>query len=184
MNNENNLTLVFLLFLHFNFIIMNITNLHKFQQKMLNPFFFNFFLLLKLPMAFLSGMKLKELSDSHSVVKMKYKYLNKNPFGSIYFACLSMAGELSSGILAASFTYKSSPKISMLVVGMEVEFIKKAVGIITFKCNQGKEIQDTIEKSIKTGEGKTIDAITIATNEGGDKVAEFKIKWSFKVKSV
>ena len=41
-----------------------------------------------------------------------------------------------------------------------------------------------IEKSIKTGEGKTIDAITIATNEGGDKVAEFKIKWSFKVKSV
>ena len=73
-------------------------------------------------MAFLSGMKLKELSSSHSVVKMKYKYLNKNPFGSIYFACLSMAGELSSGILAASFTYKSSPKISMLVVAMDVEF--------------------------------------------------------------
>ena len=161
---------------------MNITTLHKFQQKMLNPFFFNFFLLLKLPMAFLSGMKLKELSDSHSIVKMKYKYLNKNPFGSIYFACLSMAGELSSGILAASFTYKSSPKISMLVVGMEVEFTKKAVGVITFTCNQGQEINDTIQRSIETGEGQTIEAITIANDESGEKVAEFKIRWSFKSK--
>ena len=162
---------------------MNITTLHKFQQKMLNPFFFNFFLLLKLPMAFLSGMKLKELSDSHSVVKMKYKYLNKNPFGSIYFACLCMAGELSSGILAASFTYNSSPKISMLVVGMEVEFTKKAVGVITFTCNQGQEINDTIQRSIETGEGQTIEAITIANDESGEKVAEFKIRWSFKSKS-
>ena len=150
---------------------------------MLNPFFFKLFLLLKLPMAFLSGMKLKELSCTHSVVQMKYKFLNKNPFGSIYFACLSMAGELASGMLAASFTYKRNPKISMLVVGMEVEFIKKAVGVITFMCNQGKEIQVAIEKSIETGEGQAIDAITIATDESGDKVAVFKIKWSFKSKT-
>ena len=161
---------------------MNITNPHKFQHKMLNPFFFKLFLLLKLPMAFLSGMKLKELSSSHSVVKMKYKYLNKNPFGSIYFACLSMAGELSSGILAASFTYKSSPKISMLVLAMDVEFTKKAVGTITFTCNQGKEINDTIKRSIETGEGQTIDVITIANNVSREKVAEFKIRWSFKLK--
>ena len=163
---------------------MNIQFQHKFQKKMLTPFFFKLFLLLNLPMAFFSGMKLKELSETHSVVQMKYKFLNKNPFGSIYFACLSMAGELASGMLAASFTYKSNPIISMLVVGMEVEFIKKAVGVITFKCNHGKEIQDTIKKSIQTGEGQTIDVITIANDESGDKVAEFKIKWSFKVKSV
>ena len=134
-------------------------------------------------MAFLAGMKIKELSDNRAVLQMKYKYLNKNPFGSIYFACLSMAGELSSGILAASFTYKSSPKISMLVVGMEVEFIKKAVGVITFTCNQGQEINDTIQRSIETGEGQTIEAITIANDESGEKVAEFKIRWSFKSKS-
>lgn len=162
---------------------MNTDFQYKFQKKMLNPFFFKLFLLLKLPMAFLSGMKLKELSETHSVVQMKYKFLNKNPFGSIYFACLSMAGELASGMLAASFTYKRNPKISMLVVGMEVEFSKKAVGLITFKCNQGKEIQVAIEKSIETGEGQTIDAITIANDESGDKVAVFKIKWSFKSKT-
>jgi len=154
----------------------------SFQQKMLNPFFFKLFLFLKLPMAFLAGIKLKELSDNRAVFQMKYKYLNKNPFGSIYFACLSMAGELASGMLAASIAYKSSPKLSMLVVGVKINFTKKAVGTILFECNQGKEILATIQKSIVTGEGQTIDALTVATNEQGDVVAEFVVKWSFKVK--
>jgi len=154
----------------------------SFQHKMLNPFFFKLFLFLKLPMAFLAGLKLKELSDTHAVVKMKYKYLNKNPFGSIYFACLSMAGELASGMLAASIAYKSNPKLSMLVVGVKINFTKKAVGTISFECNQGKEILETIQESIRTDEGQTIDVLTVAKNEQSDVVAEFLIKWSFKVK--
>ena len=155
----------------------------SFKQKVLNPFFFKLFLLLKLPMAFLSGLKLKELTDEYSLVQMRYKYLNKNPFGSIYFACLSMAAELASGMLAASRTYKKIPKISMLVVGLKVSFMKKATGTITFRCNQGKEISATIQKSIETGEGQTIESLTVATNEAGDVVAEFLVNWSFKVKS-
>ena len=154
----------------------------SFQQKMLNPFFFKLFLFLKLPMAFLAGLKLKELSDAHAVVKMKYKYLNKNPFGSIYFACLSMAGELASGMLAASIAYKSNPKLSMLVVGVKINFTKKAVGTIFFECNQGKEILSTIQKSIESGEGNTIDTITVAKNDQGVVIAEFLIRWSFKPK--
>ena len=133
-------------------------------------------------MAFLAGLKLKELSAAHAVVAMKYKYLNKNPFGSIYFACLSMAGEIASGMLAASIAYKSNPNISMLVVEVQINFTKKAVGTILFECNQGKEILATIQKSIITGDGQTIEALTIARDEEGDVVAEFFIKWSFKVK--
>ena len=154
----------------------------SFQQKMLNPFFFKLFLFLKLPMAFLSGIKLKQLSDNRAVFQMKYKYLNKNPFGSIYFACLAMAGELASVMLAASITYKSNPKLSMLVVSVKINFTKKAVGTIIFECNQGKEILATIQKSIDTGEGKTIDVLTVAKNIHGDIVADFLIHWSFKVK--
>ena len=153
-----------------------------FQKKMLNPFFFKLFLFLKLPMAFLSGIKLKELSDNHAVLQMKHKYLNKNPFGSIYFACLSMAGELASGMLAASIAYNSIPKVSMLVIGVTIKFTKKAVGVITFECNQGKKIHETIQKSITSEDGKIIEVLTIARDEYGDIVAEFFIKWSFKVK--
>ena len=130
----------------------------------------------------MAGLKLKELTDDHAVVLMKYKYLIKNPFGSIYFACLSMAGELASVMLAASIAYKNITKLSMLVIGVTIKFTKKAVGIITFECNQGNEIYQTIQKSIDTSEGQTIEALTIARNEQGDVVAEFFIKWSFKEK--
>ena len=123
-----------------------------------------------------------ELSDNRAVLQMKYKYLNKNPFGSIYFACLSMAGELASGMLAASIAYKSNPKLSMLVVGVKINFTKKAVGTILFECYQGKEILATIQKSIDTGEGQTINVLTVAKNIHGDIVADFLIQWSFKVK--
>ena len=153
-----------------------------FQRKMLNPFYFKLFLLLKLPMAFLAGIKLKELSCNRAVLQMKYKYLNKNPFGSIYFACLSMAGELASGMLASSIIYTNKYRISMLVVAVDIKFTKKAIGTIFFECNQGKEILSTIQKSIITGEGKTINALTVAKNDQGDIVAEFLIKWSFKLK--
>jgi len=133
-------------------------------------------------MAFLAGIKLKELSDNRAILQMNYNYLNKNPFGSIYFACLSMAGELASGMLAASIVYKRNPKISMLVVGIKINFSKKAVGTIFFECNQGEEILETIRKSIIKSEGQTIDVLTVAKNEQGDVVAEFLVKWSFKVK--
>ena len=161
---------------------MNTKNKIRFQKKMLNPIFFKLFLIFKLPLAFLAGVKLKSLNDTHSIVQLKYNYLNKNPFKSIYFAALSIAGELASGILAASFIYKYRPRVSMLVVGMSIEFSKKAVGIINFTCNQGKEIQDCIRKSITTREGQVIDIITTATDKEGDIVAAFNIRWSFKSK--
>lgn len=150
---------------------------------MLNPFFFKLFLLFKLPMAFLAGLKLKELSTESSLVTMKYKYLNKNPFGSIYFACLSMAGELASGILAASIIYDSKPKVSMLVVNLEVSFVKKAIGVISFRCKDGLAIQSVIDSTIISGEGETFDALTTAIDSQGDVVAEFIIRWSFKANS-
>ena len=149
---------------------------------MLNPFFFKLFLLLKLPMAFLAGIKINELSCDRAVLQIKYNYLNKNPFGSIYFACLSMAGELASGMLVASSVYKRNPKLSMLVVGVKIDFIKKAVGVISFECIQGKEILEVIQKSIISGKSQTIEVLTVAKNKHGDVLANFLIKWSFKVK--
>jgi len=149
---------------------------------MLNPIFFKLFLIFKLPLAFLAGVKLTLLNNTQSTVQLKHNCLNKNPFKSIYFAALSMAGELTSGILAASFIYKNKPAISMLVVGVNIEFSKKAIGLIQFNCKQGKEIQDCINKSIKTKEGQSIVITSTAIDTQGDIVATFNITWSFKVK--
>ena len=94
---------------------MKTVNKKLFQQKMLNPIFFKLFLILKLPLAFLAGIKLKSLNDTQSTVQLKYNCLNKNPFKSIYFAALSMAGELASGITTKQY--------SLLTLVCEYEFL-------------------------------------------------------------
>ncbi len=157
-------------------------NSEALRKLLINGFKFKLFLLKDLPMGFLAGMRVRELTEEKGVVTIPYKYLTKNPFKSMYFACLAMAAELSTGILCIASTYKSKPKVSTLVLGIEGEFNKKAVGLITFTCLDGKKIQEAVETSIHTGEGKIVTAMTTGVDEGGDQVAQFKITWSFKPK--
>lgn len=147
-----------------------------------SPFKFRLFMLRKLPMAFIAGLRLIEISEGKSGVSIKYKYLTQNPFRSLYFACLAMAGELASGILALVHSQGGSIPVSMLVVHMEADFTKKAVGRIIFTCSDGAIIKKAVEECRQTGEGRTVIATSTGLDESGDKVAEFKITWSFKAK--
>jgi hypothetical protein len=71
----------------------------------------------------------------------------------------------------------------MLVVKLEVNFVKKATGTILFTCEDGAAIQAAINESITTGEGKTITTLSKGKNSANETVAEFLITWSFKAKS-
>jgi hypothetical protein len=93
-----------------------------------------------------------------------------------------MAAELSTGILAINAIEKSSQKFSVIVVGIEAEFTKKAVGKITYKCTDGPEFKATIDKCLESNEPHTYTATSIGNDEMDEKVAEFKITWSFKPK--
>tara|TARA_B100001758_G_C18397146_1_gene606690 strand:+ start:604 stop:1095 length:492 start_codon:yes stop_codon:yes gene_type:complete len=143
---------------------------------------FRVFLFLKLPMAFIAGLKIKKLSFNQAIVTAPFSFWNKNPFKSIYFAVLAMGAELSTGILALMHVNKKNEKISMLVVGMESKFYKKATTKIKFICENGNEISDIINKTLKTGKGEVIVANSKGYDENGICVAEFNITWSFKSK--
>ncbi len=141
------------------------------------------FLFLKLPMAFIAGLRIKEVSFKKAIVTTPFSFWNKNPFKSIYFAVLSMAAELSTGILALMHVDKKNKKISMLVVGMESKFYKKATTKIKFICENGNEISDVIDKALETREGEVVIANSKGYDENGICVAEFNITWSFKAKN-
>jgi hypothetical protein len=147
-----------------------------------NPFKFKLYLLKNLPLVFITGLKLEDLSEEKALVSIRYKFLNKNPFHSLYFACLAMAAELPSGVLGLCHIAISQQAVSMLVVKMEADFTKKAVGKIVFTCSDGKLLKNAVEETIRSGEGKTIVATSIGVDESGDKVAEFRITWSFKAR--
>ncbi len=155
-----------------------------FIQLVQHPVKFRLFLLMKLPSAFFCGVRVKTISIEKAEVTVPYKWLSQNPFKSTYFACLAMAAEMSTGLMAMSNTYKRNPAVSMLVTGLEANYFKKATGITTFSCEDGEAIRHTVEEAIKSGEGKSFKAKSTGHNEQGDMVAEFFITWSFKAKSI
>ena len=149
---------------------------------MKHPVKFRMFLFAKLPAAFFSGVRIKELDEKHCVTSVPFKWLTQNPFKSTYFASLSMAAEMSTGILGLMHINKRQPGVSMLVVKMESNFYKKAVDKTFFTCEDGEKILQAIEESIVTGEGKTVTAKSVGKNLAGEVVAEFFVTWSFKGK--
>lgn len=148
-----------------------------------NGFKFNMYLLIKLPAAFFSGVRIREVDAAHCVASVPYKWLTQNPFRSTYFASLSMAAELSTGILASAHIHKRNPPVSMLVVKTEAHFYKKAVSRTYFSCYDGKALSDAVEKAISTGEGQTIITKSTGTNKEGEVIADFYITWSLKQKT-
>lgn len=162
---------------------MNPTGLQTFLRQANSRVRFNFFLLLKLPAAFICGVRLKEVTADQAVATVPYRWISQNPFRSIYFACLAMAAELSTGILAMAHLYGRNPRVSMLVVHLEADFIKKGTGLVSFTCADGAGFRSAIEETVKTGEPVVFRSRSIGRNGRGEEVASFTITWSFKVKS-
>ena len=133
-------------------------NLGQFLKIINNPFKSRIFLMAKLPSAFFSGVRVLYATDQKCVVTVPYKWFSRNPFRSTYFACLSMAAEMSTGVLGLAHVYKLSPPVSLLVTRVQGDFIKKAVGRTTFTCGDGQVMQRTIQDAIISGEGRVITA--------------------------
>lgn len=143
---------------------------------------FNKFLFFKLPSAFICGVRVKQIDENKCVVTVKHRWINQNPFNSMYFAVQAMAAELSTGALVIQQIQKCSKNISMLVANNKSNFSKKATGRITFVCNDGHLAQKAIQEAIVTGEGQTFWMKSIGTNEKGEQVSEMDFEWSVRAK--
>lgn len=143
----------------------------------------NKFLLFKLPSAYISGVRVKSLTENEAVATVKHRWINQNPFKSMYWATQGMASELATGILVMQAIQKSGKRISMLVRSQKGEFTKKATGRIDFSCKDVALINDAIEKTIATGEGQTIVMTAEGINEKGESVSKFEYTWGIKAKN-
>jgi hypothetical protein len=144
------------------------------------PFKLNAFTFFKLPSAFWSGVRVKQITSENCKVSVKYSWFNQNPFKSMYFAVQAMAAEFTTGALVMFHIKSSGKNISMLVAQNKAVFTNKATGKITFTCNQGKEIAECIENAIRTNEGQTIWLTSIGINVNGEQVSEMQFQWTIK----
>lgn len=149
----------------------------------LTPANFNRFLMFKLPSAWINGVRVKKIDLEQCEVKVRHRWINQNPFKSMYFAVQAMAAELSTGALVMAGVRQSGRNISMLVKRNEAVFNKKATGRISFQCSDGHKVATAIEETLSSGEGQTFWMESKGVNEAGEEVSHFRFEWSIKEKS-
>ena len=156
--------------------------MNEFIKLANNPYKFRMYLLVKLPAAFFSGIKIKECSREKCTTSVPYKWLTQNPFRSTYFASLAMAAEMSTGAIALSNIYKRKPSVASLVTKMKVEYFKKATAVTYFTCDEGNKISEAIDEAIASNIPRTVTVKSLGQNKAGETIAEFEFTWSFKAR--
>ena len=136
------------------------------------------FTIFKLPSVWLMGIRVKSISEKSATVKVKHRWINQNPFNSMFWAVQGMAAELATGVLLTSAIRESGAKISMLVLNNKANFSKKATGRIRFQCDQGLEVKAAVAKTVETGASQTIWMDATGTDEQGDVVSHFSFAWT------
>jgi Domain of unknown function (DUF4442) len=152
------------------------------RRQMLSPFLMRLYFLRKLPLAFVAGLRLRELDERRCVVTVPYGWRTTNPFRSTYFAALSMAAELSTGALAMVATDLAPKPVALLIVGLTAGFEKKATGVTTFTCEEGEKLAAAVSRAVETGEPATAEVETVGRAADGVVVARFTFTWSFKAR--
>lgn len=152
----------------------------KLTARLKNPFLFRGFLLAKLPLALVAGLRVREVDTERCVVTIPYGWRTTNPFRSTYFAALSMAAEMSTGALSMLATELASSPVALLIVNLEASFEKKAQALTTFTCEDGRKAFDAVAETVRTGEPATARMETVGRSPDGTVVARFVFTWSFK----
>lgn len=161
---------------------VNSPALQKMRSELLSSIKLRLWMFKTLPLAFVAGLRMTEIDALRCTVTVPYGWRTQNPFRSTYFAALSMAAEMSTGALALTLVRASPKPISMLITGMQAEFIKKATDTVAFTCEAGPTLQEAVLRTLETGEALTRTVEAVGRLPDGEVAARFTFTWSFKRK--
>ncbi len=134
-------------------------------------------------MAWLAGLRVKELARNKCTTSIPYKRLNKNPFKSTYFAVLSMGAEFSTAASCSLAVSDKKPSVALIIVDLKATFLKKATDRVYFTCEDGDKAFEAVDRCISSGEAETATLKSVGKMNDGTTVAEFEFTWSFKQRS-
>ena len=150
----------------------------KFTPSKLNTFTF-----FKLPSVWWCGIRVTKIENSFCEVKVVHRWINQNPFKSMFWAVQGMAAELTTGVLIMQAIKNSNRKISMLVLNNRANFSKKAKGKILFECNENQILSKAMNQLLETQVPQTIWLTSKGVDQNGDIVSTFKFEWTLLLKN-
>ena len=146
--------------------------------RLSNPWKLRLWMLTHLPMGLLSGMVIEHLDESGCRVVLKDRFWIRNPFGSVFWAVMGMAAELSTGALV--YAYLSGSGVKFILVGMEAKFFKKALGKSFYFCQTGSDVLRRFEQILNTEDTSVILLPVVATDQFDQILAEFTFRWQLR----
>lgn len=146
-------------------------------------FKYTLFTLFRLPAAWICGVRLTHLDEKGATASVKHRWINQNPYNSMFWAVQGMAAEFPTGILLTDQIRRSNRTISMLVLNNKASFTKKATGRINFTCTQGEEAKQAIASLIETGDPQTVWLESVGVNQQGQEVSRFSFEWTLLLKA-
>ncbi len=136
----------------------------------------------KIPMIGYVRPKLLLLNDTDVELKIKLRRRSRNHLNSMYFGALAIGADVAAGIHTFYFAEKMNKKVSFAFKGIKGDFLKRAESDVTFKCNQGKLIRETIEKSDREQVRINENVLVEAFDDMNEIVATFEMLVSVRVK--
>ena len=149
---------------------------------MKSPFQYNLYNFFKLPSVWWCGIRVKSVNEESCLVSVKHRWINQNPFKSMFWAVQGMAAELSTGLLLMNEIARTKKSFSMLVLNNKANFSKKAIGRISFSCDQGRQIRNSINLAISSKKPQTIWVNSSGIDSQGDTVSTFSFEWTLKLR--
>lgn len=141
------------------------------------------FFLARVPALAFFGVRVTEISARGCRVSLPFHWRTQNPFASQYFAAQTAAAELSTGALILR-AIAGRPSISMLVIGVQGEFLKKAKAEVEFTCppESAQDLLDALER-VERGEAAEVEMRSEGRLGDGTEVARFRFRWALKKRS-
>lgn len=161
---------------------MTQTAADRFRHRIQQRWPFRAFLLIKLPLALMAGLRMEALDAEHCAVSVPHGWRSTNPFKSTYFAALSMAAELSTGAMVMAELKGLPQRTGMLVKRSEADFVSRAIAKATFTCVDGAKIREAVAEAVRTGETVVLPLETVGRMPDGTEVARFVFYWSIIAK--
>jgi len=149
----------------------------KLAHSFTNRWKLRFWMASHLPMGMLTGMRIHSIDENGCVVVLKERWWIRNPFGSVFWAVMGMAAELSTGALVYVYAVKG---VKFILVGVEGTFFKKVKGKSYYFCQAGPEILRLTEQMQDAGDSGEV-IMPVQVKDAGDQLlAEFSFRWQLR----
>ncbi len=140
------------------------------------------FMAAKMPLGIPAGLRIDRVDRASCTASLPGGWRTQNPFGSMYWAAQGMAAELATGLHGFILCSAAPVPVRMILAGCEGSFGRMCKGRGRFVFSNGQLVEDTILKTLASGESVLCPTEVIGYDLGGEEVSRWTFTWNFRAK--